>query len=151
MRSEYRVPAIKVTRLSKTFDGGPALTCVSLEIQPGEMVALLGASGAGKTTLLRQIAGHAVSDADLGSIEVLGRSMQTRGRLTRQTAFIRSQIAMIGQQAALAGRLSALRNVQIGSLGHSTPWSRLWGLFSHHARTRAMAASVCPSSQRMAA
>jgi phosphonate transport system ATP-binding protein len=140
MRSDYRVPAIKITRLTKTFDGRLALNAVSLEVQPGEMVALLGASGAGKTTLLRHIAGLAVGDADLGSIEVLGRPMQSRGRLTRQTTFIRSQIAMIGQQAALIDGLSVLRNVQMGSLARSTPWRRLLGLFSHRGRTQAMEA-----------
>ncbi len=50
-------PLLTLDRVSAGYDGVPVVRSVSLEVGPGEVVALLGANGAGKTTTLRAVSG----------------------------------------------------------------------------------------------
>lgn len=135
--------AIRVQNLTKTFGRGKKALCdVSLEIQPGEMVALIGASGSGKSTLIRHIAGLVEADRSGGvcCIDVLGSPMQNGGRIARGANGVRTQVGVIFQQFNLVDRLSVMTNVLIGRLGQMDRWRAYFGIFSREDRIGALEA-----------
>ena len=87
-------PIVSVNNLSKTYAGGfQALKNVSLDIQPGEILALLGPNGAGKTTLISIICG--IVNATSGSVTVGGYDIVDDYRLTR------GMIGLVPQELSL--------------------------------------------------
>jgi ABC-2 type transport system ATP-binding protein len=63
-------PAAQLTAVSKSYDGKVALRSVSLDIEPGGVIALLGPNGAGKTTTVKLLLGLAAPTS--GSVTVFG-------------------------------------------------------------------------------
>lgn len=131
---------IRVDGLNKTFAGKRALNDLTLSVGPGEMVALIGASGSGKSTLLRHIAGLACSDRTGGTIQVLGREVQSAGRLNGDVRRLRADIGYIFQQFNLVNRLSVLDNVLLGFLGRMPRLLGSLGMFSAEQKQQALAA-----------
>ena len=68
------VPLLRLQGLGKAYRDTPVFEAVSLEMAPGEVVALVGDSGVGKSTLLNCIAG--LDRADRGRVEIAGREVQ---------------------------------------------------------------------------
>ncbi len=100
---------ICVADVVKRFDGPDVLQEVSLDVRPGEMLALLGPSGCGKTTLLRTIAG--LERIDGGSIEIDGHRVSGPGR---HVAPQDRRIGMVFQDWALFPHLTVGDNIGYG-------------------------------------
>jgi sulfate transport system ATP-binding protein len=97
--------SIEIRNVSKNFGDFRALKDVSLNIDSGELVALLGPSGCGKTTLLRIIAG--LETADSGSILFSGEDTTDVHVRDRQVGFV-------FQHYALFRHMTVLENVAFG-------------------------------------
>lgn len=107
-------------------NGYSGLTDVSLSIEPGEMVAIVGLSGAGKSTLIRAINGLVPitsGQITVGDVGLRG----LRGRGLRQ---LRSEIGMVFQSFNLAKRTTVLNNVLMGRLHHTSAWRTLLAAWS---------------------
>ncbi|MDR2031832.1 MAG: phosphonate ABC transporter ATP-binding protein [Azoarcus sp.] len=135
---------VRVSALNKSFGAKQVLFDLSLHIEQGEMVALIGSSGSGKSTLLRHLSGLTHGDAgarrESSQVHVLGNLIQCGGRLNRSIRQCRAGIGCVFQQFNLVGRMSVIGNVLLGSLGRIPRWRGVCGLFSREERGRAMEA-----------
>lgn len=100
---------LRVAGVSKSLGGLAVLREVDLEIQPGHVVALLGASGSGKTTLLRVIAGFA--RADQGSVALEGHMVDAAEAYVPAE---RRQIGYVPQDGSLFPHLTVRGNIGFG-------------------------------------
>ncbi len=96
---------ISIQSIAKQYGRFPALKGVSLDIEPGELIALLGPSGSGKTTLLRVIAGLEFPEA--GAVLFDGEDVTYAGAAERGVGFV-------FQQYALFKHMSVAKNIAFG-------------------------------------
>ena len=111
---------LKVNNLSKSYDGKKwALEDLSLKVQEGDFVILLGLSGSGKSTLLRCI--NRLIEPTRGQILFRNEDiLQLKGIELRH---YRRQIGMVFQQFNLVKNLTVLTNVLTGRLGYHSSLS----------------------------
>jgi len=105
----------------------PALNDVSLVVEAGEAVVLLGPSGAGKTTLLALLDGRL--QGWTGCVSVLGRGLAPDAP---PPVAARPDTGFIFQEFALVERSSVLRNVLNGRLGRMSSVAAFFGRHSEH-------------------
>jgi polar amino acid transport system ATP-binding protein len=103
------MPILALRDISKSFGTHRVLDGVTLEIETGEVVAIIGASGSGKSTLLRCINGLETPDG--GVIEFDGKAL---GRTRSDLGALRRAIGIVFQSYNLFPHLSVERNVTLG-------------------------------------
>ena len=103
--SQSNQPMLEIRQVSKQFGGLDAVKEVSLNINKGEIFALLGGSGCGKTTLLRMLAGFETPSA--GTIFIDGEDIS-------QMPPHRRPVNMMFQSYALFPHMSVAQNVAFG-------------------------------------
>jgi phosphonate transport system ATP-binding protein len=111
-------------------NGYEALKSVSLTVNRGEIVGVVGRSGAGKSTLLRCING--LETATAGSVVLDGEDVtKLSGEKLRH---LQSRIGFIWQEYNLVERISVLSNVLCGRLAHNPGARSLFGYFHREER-----------------
>ncbi|WP_144223356.1 ATP-binding cassette domain-containing protein [Mesorhizobium amorphae] len=106
--SEANAPALKLQDIHKTFSGITAIENFSLEVYPGEIVALVGDNGAGKSTLIKIISG--VHSPTSGTISIEGETVT----MSNATMARSHGIEVVYQDLALADQQSVYMNMFLG-------------------------------------
>ena len=103
------MPVIEVSHLEKKFGDHEVLKDINLEVEPGEVVCVIGASGSGKSTMLRCI--NLLEKPTSGSILFNGKDI---GGVA--PAGYRAKVGMVFQQFNLFSNMTVLKNCMIGQM-----------------------------------
>ena len=103
---------ISIKNLTKEFSGQKVLDGIDIDIEKGEVVAIVGASGAGKSTILRCL--NYLEQPDSGTIAIDDFKVDFGTITKEQILTLRRKLAMVFQQFNLFERRTALDNVKEG-------------------------------------
>ncbi|NBY26610.1 MAG: amino acid ABC transporter ATP-binding protein [Betaproteobacteria bacterium] len=107
------IAAVRVVDVHKAFGSVVVLRGISIEVQAGEVVCVIGPSGSGKSTLLRCING--LIPVDRGEVFV-GTHAVHRLRSDREMIALRKEVSIVFQQYNLFPHKSALENIMMAPL-----------------------------------
>jgi phospholipid/cholesterol/gamma-HCH transport system ATP-binding protein len=106
-RASSREPYIRFVHVSKSFEDNRVLDDVSFEVNPGEMVVVMGKSGVGKSVILKHLMGFLRPDS--GQVWVAGQEVS---RLPEEELLkVRRSVTMVFQSGALFDSLTVAENV----------------------------------------
>jgi polar amino acid transport system ATP-binding protein len=100
---------VSIKNLHKSFGPNKVLNGVSLEVQKGQMVAIIGRSGSGKSTLLRCLNG--LEKADSGEISICGHQVSQRDSVDLRA--LRKDVGIVFQSYNLFPHLTVERNITL--------------------------------------
>jgi phosphonate transport system ATP-binding protein len=127
---------LEINHVNRVFGTKHAVDDVSLRIDNGSFVGVIGRSGAGKSTLLRMI--NRLQDVSSGTISWNGQDVTAlKGQALRDW---RASCAMVFQQFNIVGRLDVMTNVLMGRLNHTTQMRSLLKLWTPEDRAIAVSA-----------
>ena len=106
--SPSEIPVIELKHVNKHFGDLHVLKDISLKVQKGEVVVIIGPSGSGKSTLCRTI--NRLESIDSGEILIDGVRMPEEGK---ELAALRSQIGMVFQSFNLFSHMTVLDNMTL--------------------------------------
>jgi phosphonate transport system ATP-binding protein len=140
------VTILEITDLQQSYSAvAPVLRGISLKVEQGEFVGIIGLSGSGKSTLLRCInrlveatAGEISAPAALFGVASNGKPidvLKLNGTDLRQ---VRRKIGMIFQQFNIVKRLTVIENVLSGGLGYQSALRSTLRIFSRDEQRRAL-------------
>jgi branched-chain amino acid transport system ATP-binding protein len=107
--AQKRGNILKVENLSASYGRVSAIRQVSLEVNEGELVALIGANGAGKSTLISAVLG--IAPVKSGTIRFMGQDIT--GKST--DSIVASGIAVVPEGRGLLPLMTVLENLQLGA------------------------------------
>ncbi|MEQ8698516.1 MAG: sugar ABC transporter ATP-binding protein [Bauldia litoralis] len=127
--SPATTPALALVNVDKYFPGVHALKDVSIEIQPGEVVGLIGENGAGKSTLMKILSG--VYQPDSGSILIAGEPTHIASAADAN----HKGIGIVFQEQSLLTNLTVGENIYLGNEAQFTrfgivDWNALYAAAS---------------------
>ena len=118
---------LSVKNISKKYNNGTvALKNVSIDVEKGEFISIIGPSGSGKSTLLRSI--NKMIDISDGSILFENKNIENLKK--REIELVRREIGMIFQNYNLVERLTVIENVLHGRLGYKSVIAGILGIYS---------------------
>ena len=103
---------LQIKGVRKAFDGVDVLKGIDLNVEKGDVIAILGPSGSGKTTLLRCL--NFLERADAGEIVFDGETFDLREAKRKQIARVRAKTAFVFQNYNLFLNKTVLQNVTLG-------------------------------------
>jgi ribose transport system ATP-binding protein len=106
--SDNPPPLLEVRNVTKRFPGVKALQDVSLHVNRGEVLAVIGENGAGKSTLMKILAG--VQEPDVGEIRIDGQAV----RINSVETGLKLGVSLIHQELNLADNLDIGANIYLG-------------------------------------
>lgn len=102
---------LKISGLKVAYGGIKAVKGVDLEVNKGELIALIGANGAGKTTTLKAITGTLPDCKVEGTITYLGQSLKG----TKSFHLVEKRLAMVPEGRGVFTRMSIQENLMMGA------------------------------------
>ncbi len=105
---------IKISDLKKAFHARTVIDGISIDVEKGDLIAIIGPSGCGKSTLLRCINGLESSDA--GHVNVFGTELRSPSEIgqkefTKRALTVRQKVGMVFQNFNLFPHLTILENL----------------------------------------
>jgi len=145
-------PLLEVRDLKVAYGGIQALKGISLDVAPGELVALIGSNGAGKTTTLKALAGLLHTTA--GRVRYAGKSLSNCAAHQR----VRDGLALVPEGRGVFARLNVEENLQMGAYTRNdtaqvgADLERMYTLFPRLAeRRKQLAGTLSGGEQQMVA